>query len=280
MLGLRDDDTVVDFVDAFQQVINQGRDGTFQFDRTEAFLAGDRRAASAQGRGVANSVGFDVFIVGVEDESGYIALVLSGQGVLNGYFQMVRDIAATVDFEPINGQESSHNSEGQIRLVSSTAEPFGELTLAYPEGWVANAQPNGLISFATDLETLESRSIVPEPGHAVGQAMVLPTSDFTALFGIAPDSSAAELLEAIANDQSNSVPIQRQPIQEFTIGGRDAAMLIVSLQNDDLSADGIIFVIEESHGYTVLQINTAKGETDEYVDIARTMAESLFFQPH
>ncbi len=106
LLGLRDDESVVDFVNAFQQVINQN--GTIQFDPTETFLSGDRPAASIQGRGIANRIGFDVLIVGVEDESGYIVLVLSGQGVLNGYFQIVRDIAATIDFEPTNGRESSY----------------------------------------------------------------------------------------------------------------------------------------------------------------------------
>jgi len=167
------------------------------------------------------------------------------------------------------------------QTVSSDLPDGGTVSMDYPTGWVAQAQDDGLILFATDLDTLYSQLIVPGPESASGQLMVLPDDQIFTIFEINDEITTPEgVLGAILtnNEAVEGADVQvLTSVESFVTNDKDAALLTIGFSSTDFAGDGVLIVVKEEDGFTLLSINTVRGAGEQYEDLARAMVESIAF---
>lgn len=218
----------------------------------------------------------DGMFILVDEEPGYsILIVLIARGEFDRFSDTVLAIAGSIETNQTRERLSRYVFTGIDELtqtITTRSSGFGIVTMRYPAEWVAEAIKPGVITFASDWETLYGESVIPDKGRVLGQYVFLPGDSIREVLSVEADSTPQAIIRAIVNQQTP------ESLETLTIRNHDAALVSISLVNDQMIASGIVLVVAETNGYSILSINTPHGQAAQYRSLLRAMAASLEFE--
>jgi NitT/TauT family transport system substrate-binding protein len=220
---------------------------------------------------------FPTAVVPSEEQAGLVMAWMVDVGLIDeplDYDRIIDD-----SFLPEIAVEAP-DAVGDSRLPQSLTHEFtgvGTVTIAYPEGWVAEGYSNQIIfasSQATMNKTNATESVAPEPGEVVIAVMPFPAAYYFQL-GLDADATPADAASALIMlfAQGADTTLDLSDPEPFQINDRPGALITGTVtENEDIVSGAMIGAIQVEAGMGLLIVATHPDEVADLVELVQTMA--------
>jgi hypothetical protein len=240
----------------------------FEISAIDTFEVNGREAALVTIWDVEDGKQFNQVAVLVEEGGVLIAVTIETLDDVDQYVPIARAIAGKISLPALEVAIM----DGDIELLQTITSDDGRLTVKIPGDWVAEWIGYNVF-FANSQEAFDTSSGEFEEGMASGSVYILDLEEWGLETGASPeDAMAAIVVDDRFDDDEFSA------INTFEVNGREAALVTILAIVDGKQWNQVAVLVEEGGVLIMAGIQTLD-DVDQYVPIARDIAEQLEFVP-
>lgn len=178
------------------------------------------------------------------------------------------------------GEGESGDTPALPQTVSAASVLTGVITVSFPEGWVARAA-RGEVNLANSQAALDTAGD-PQPGQIAGTLMAFPLPLLPSQLGIQPSATATQVLQQFVRSLTSGISEREARFADaetFTVQERPAAIAQGTITQQGQTVNAYVATVDGGEGYVVLLLVAAGGSTSEQLETARSIAQSVIYEP-
>jgi hypothetical protein len=247
-----------------------------QFDEAQTFTAEGRDGAYIIGSAAVEENVGDVILMIVEAGDHYALFIVgASKGEAEDYIAVLQTMAGAIEVAPIE-------DDAEIRLtqmISGRSAEAGNLTIYYPEDWVAR-EVDDLLFFGDSEATLDKIEAdeLPEAGDIGGILLGLPVEAIS-FFVTSEDPTAIDVLNSLTGFMDDEkTTFELGEAEEFSVNGRKGALVIGTGTEDDMTFDALFAGVFEGEDFIILVMRSNVGDMGQYIEVAKAMLGAAEFE--